>query len=63
MPYNYQLLKVIEGDAEFIWNLELDIRRRFKNTYSYIPSIYFKGQGECLSTICESEVMNYLETL
>lgn len=46
IPYKYEILKVIEGDSEYIFDLEIKTKKLFKN-YKYIPLIDFKGKTEC----------------
>lgn len=50
MPYNWVLLKQICGDAETIFNLENELKRKHKD-YKYVPKIEFKGMYECFSKI------------
>lgn len=50
MPYSYKIVKIIEGDAEFICKLENKLKTQNKN-YTYLPSKKFKGMYECFSKI------------
>ena len=45
-PYDYKIIKIIEGDSSYIYDLEMRIKRLFKN-YNYEPLIKFKGFSEC----------------
>jgi hypothetical protein len=46
IPYNFEELKVIEGESGYIFDLELKTKRFFKD-YRYIPLLNFKGETEC----------------
>lgn len=46
IPYNFEIIKIIEGDSSYIYDLELRTKRLFKK-YSYKPLISFKGETEC----------------
>lgn len=49
MPYNFEIIKEVKGGAEFIWNLELEEKRKLKCLH-YIPKIYFGGsKTECFT--------------
>ena len=48
MPYNYEVLKVVEDSPDEIWDLELFYKRKFKNC-KYSPEIYFAGYTECFT--------------
>lgn len=50
MPYNYEVIEIITGTAEEIFNLENKLKRNHK-TYKYLPQIEFNGQHECFSKI------------
>ena len=50
MPYNYEILKIIEGNAKETSKLEHKIQRENKE-FKYFPKIKFKGQYECFSKI------------
>lgn len=45
-PYKYEVLKLIEGDSGYIFDLENRTKRVFKK-YKYKPLISFKGETEC----------------
>lgn len=46
MPYNYNILNEISGNAEYIWGLENILKKNLKN--KYIPLIKFAGSlREC----------------
>lgn len=46
IPYNFKIMKVIEGNSLYIFNLENRIKRFFKKS-RYTPLIHFKGKTEC----------------
>jgi len=46
LPYTYKVLKTIEGDAKYIYNLELMLHEKYKNN-KYYPELYFSGETEC----------------
>ncbi len=46
IPYKYEVIKIIEGESGYIFDLENRVKRIFKK-YSYKPKIQFKGQSEC----------------
>ncbi len=46
IPYDYEVLKIIKGDAEEISNLELKLQEDNKK-FKYIPKIKFSGSTEC----------------
>lgn len=46
IPYKYEVLKVISGKSDYIFDLENRTKRLFKK-YSYKPIIKFKGESEC----------------
>jgi hypothetical protein len=46
IPYNYDILKIIEGESGYIYDLENKTKRLFKKN-KYKPLISFKGETEC----------------
>ena len=46
IPYKYKILKVINKNTEYIYNLEKRFNRIFKQ-YKYKPLKQFSGQNEC----------------
>lgn len=51
MPYAYEIMKEIIGDAEFIWQLENDTKHQLKQ-YHYLPIIKFAGSArECFTQV------------
>jgi len=46
IPYNFKILKEIIGNAEYIHNLEIELKRKNK-IYKYLPNIKFGGMYEC----------------
>jgi len=50
MPYNYEVLQVWKGEAEFASNLEKQLQKENKE-FKYIPKIKFNGYKECFTQI------------
>ena len=50
MPYEYSVECVIDGEAGYIYDLEVKLHLLLKNK-SYEPSIKFRGYTECFTTI------------
>lgn len=50
MPYKYSVECVIDGEAGYIYDLEVKLHLLLKNK-SYEPSIHFRGHTECFTTI------------
>lgn len=49
MPYAYEIISEIKGEAGFIWDLELQEKRKLKE-FNYQPSIKFNGsKTECFT--------------
>ena len=49
MPYNYEIISEIHGEAGDIWDLELQEKRKLKE-FNYQPNIKFKGsKTECFT--------------
>ena len=49
MPYEYEVIKEVKGSAGFIWDLELEEKRKLKKLY-YVPQIDFNGsKTECFT--------------
>ena len=46
IPYNFEVLKIIEGESGYIFDLEVRTKRFFK-AYRYFPLLNFKGETEC----------------
>jgi len=46
IPYNYEILKTIEGKSDYIFDLENRYKRLYKEN-SYSPNIHFLGRTEC----------------
>lgn len=50
LPYNFAVVKVIEGSAEFVSKLEEELHRNLKNNgHIYTPLLKFNGCRECYS--------------
>ena len=50
MPYSYKTIKIIEGDAKYISELELELKNKNKEN-SYLPIKEFNGRYECFSNV------------
>jgi len=50
MPYQYKVIKFIEGDARYISELELELKNSNKEN-SYLPKKEFNGRYECFSNV------------
>lgn len=59
MPYEYEIVKIIENGAAFIWDLEKKLHR-FLKEHRYKPSIAFAGESECFSHI-PKEILRLLD--
>jgi hypothetical protein len=46
IPYNYEVIRIIEGDSGYIFDLEHRYKRLNKKN-SYSPNIHFLGRTEC----------------
>jgi beta-lactamase regulating signal transducer with metallopeptidase domain len=54
MPYNYDVIKIYEGEAEEVSLLEQKLNHINKE-HSYLPLLEFKGRHECFSEIILSD--------
>lgn len=52
MPYDYEPIFFIEGEAGYIWDLELALQQANKKT-KYKPELDFGGYTECFSSVSE----------
>jgi len=51
MPYNYEVIKLIRGEAGYIWDLERDSKETNRLSH-YTPKITFNGSAtECFSSL------------
>jgi len=50
MPYRWKLIKIEEGDARTVSELEISFKHLNKDN-QYIPKIKFKGMSECYSNV------------
>lgn len=48
MPYKYEIIKTIKGDAHYIFDKEVELHRKYKS-YIYNPNIIFPGYTECFN--------------
>lgn len=52
IPYNFDVIKIIEGSAKEVSNFEKDLHKENKS-FRYTPKIKFAGMHECFSKILE----------
>lgn len=53
LPYNYEVLSLVQGEARYISELEIQFKREYKE-FVYQPKVSFGGQTECFSeTLCQ----------
>lgn len=50
IPYNWKVLKTINAQPDYIYNLEIELKRQNKE-YKYLPKIDFHGRHECFNKI------------
>lgn len=62
LPYNFEIIETISGDARLISKLEHHIKKDNKEI-SYIPSIPFGGMHECLSKPPKRTLNEYFNQL
>jgi hypothetical protein len=55
LGYEYDILNIINGDYEFVYNKERDLLNKFKN-HKYNPLLKFNGYQECFEEI----ILNYI---
>jgi hypothetical protein len=58
LPYSYDIIKIYEGDARKICELE-HILQKLNNSNIYKPKLSFGGQYECFSSITD-ETLDYI---
>lgn len=49
LPYNSDILYVLEGKSSYIYDLEHSLKKQYVS-YKYIPFLKFGGRYECFST-------------
>ncbi len=47
-PYSYEIIKIIQGSPDFIWDKEQELHKLYKD-YTYTPVINFGGYTECFN--------------
>lgn len=55
LPYNYEILKEVGGDAGLIWDLE-DAVHRMLQPYKHKPARDFHGKTECFTQITKEAI-------
>lgn len=58
MPYDYEIIKIVEGEVDFIYNLESKLQNLNKD-FKYIPKKEFGGMFECFSKLTNSTIYEY----
>lgn len=59
MPYSYTIEFIHEDDADSVWRLERDIKKKFKG-YNYLPKISFRGEYECFYYYFSEDIIDYI---
>ena len=57
MPYEYKVIKIIEGSGRYIFNEENNIKKRFLGD-KYLPKIEFPGMYECFDIKIKNKIIN-----
>lgn len=50
MPYNFNIIKIVEGTAKDVSELEVKLKNENKNN-SYLPKKSFNGRYECFHNL------------
>ena len=58
LPYNYEILKVFEGEYRRMAELEVKLQNLNKE-FKWKPLVAFRGENECFSELKESTFANY----
>lgn len=58
MPYDYKIIKIIEGESDYIYDLETLLKNKHRYL-SYTPAITFHGSKECFKDLDFEEVNKY----
>ena len=57
IPYSYNIIKIFSGNIQEIYNLEIELHKKFKNE-CYKPNIKFRGMTECFTkNILKNELL------
>ncbi len=48
--YRYEIVKIIEGEVDYIYNLENELKTKHKQ-FKYVPKINFHGRHECFTKV------------
>jgi hypothetical protein len=56
IPYNYQVIKIIDGYPGTIYDLEKKLKGEYKG-FRYIPRLKFKGYTECFSELIMEPIL------
>jgi hypothetical protein len=50
LPYKYEIVKIFEGEAKEMFDLENKLKRENKK-FTYLPKINFDGMYECYNKL------------
>lgn len=56
--YNYEIIKLVEGDASIIYDMEKKYLKNYKH-FKYFPKLDFEGWSECFDIKCINDILNY----
>jgi len=62
MPYEYEAILIVNKKPEFIFDLEHDLHRAFRNE-KHIPLIKFQGHTECFDISIKQKAISLIEEL
>lgn len=58
LPYNFEIIKIVEGKPDFIYDLENLLQKHHKDL-EYIPELEFDGMYECYTELNLEEINKY----
>lgn len=50
MPYEFEVVQLIQDQSSVIWDLEHWLHKLYKD-YKYVPQIKFAGHKECFKVV------------
>ncbi len=56
--YKYEIIKIIEGDASKVYDLEKSLLKKLK-LCKYLPNLPFEGWTECFNIVYLDKIINY----
>lgn len=60
MPYNYEVLFILEEKASVVFNLEIELKKLFK-AEKYTPKLKFCGSRECFNVSQTEKLINLIK--